>query len=312
MSAPGLSEHDRARRVGIGGSDAAAIVGVHPWMSALELYSYKRAELDKPDLSGSERVQWGNRLEAVIAEAYAEETGYPVRDLRAADGELTLQRHAEHEHMLGFIDRQVDAQPPFGLECKNVDRLIWRQKWGEPGTDQVPNHYLIQCQHYMAITGWLHFDLAALIGGNQLAIYPIQRSEMLINSLIEAEARFWHTHVEAGVPPEPATLNDLAILYPRDERESVYADAETASLVEQLKNARAKRQELEKLEGELRFRIQRYLGDAGALLGDGGKALVTYRQETRRRIDTQALKRDYPELAATLTTEAESRVFRVK
>ena len=50
---------------------------------------------------------------------------------------------------------------------------------GEPGTDEIPDYYMTQVQHYLAVTGVKTADVAVLIGGNDFRIYTIEADEEL-------------------------------------------------------------------------------------------------------------------------------------
>lgn len=66
------------RRTGIGGSDAAAAVGLNPYMSALELWLDKTGRGDgmprpAPDDTTSP-TYWGTLLEPIVAASYTKQT----------------------------------------------------------------------------------------------------------------------------------------------------------------------------------------------------------------------------------------------
>ena len=69
---PSDEEWREARKNGIGGSDVGAIMGLNPWKSPVEVWLEKTGHSEPPDLSGKESVEWGNRLEAVVAEKFAD------------------------------------------------------------------------------------------------------------------------------------------------------------------------------------------------------------------------------------------------
>jgi putative phage-type endonuclease len=75
-----------ARRTGIGGSDIAAILGLSPWRTPLDVYRDKVDGAEQPE---TEAMRWGRLLEDVIAREYAVRAG--VRIQRAiASGQLRL------------------------------------------------------------------------------------------------------------------------------------------------------------------------------------------------------------------------------
>lgn len=188
------AEQLQERRTGIGGSEMAAVLGLSKWNTALGVYQQKIGavtnDLNEDD---NERLYWGNILEAPIAKAYEKRTGYKVQRRNKT------MRHKDADFMLSHLDRWVVGQRR-GLEIKNVDLSRWRE-WGEDGTDQVPQDYLIQVHHYLLVWDLPVFDVAALFGGNTLRIFTVERSADMDALLLEAGTHFWQEHVLKQVPP---------------------------------------------------------------------------------------------------------------
>lgn len=254
------------RRKGIGGSDAAAACGVSQWNTRLGLFMDKTGQA--PDKEETQRMYWGKRLEGIVAEEYAKRTGHTVDQVNA------ILRSRAHPFMLANPDRAVlDDNRGLGiLECKTVDRYAAKE-WGEDGSDQVPKEYLIQCQHYLAVTGLPWADLAVLIGGNEFRIYTLPRSEDLITNLVDLEAEFWGM-VKMNQAPEPdcnhpTTRELLKKLYPNTNGE-VLDLADLAADHEHLREAKAQLKELEGVERFHTNRIMAAMGEAAVgLLPDG-------------------------------------------
>lgn len=198
-----LTEKQHSNRdKGIGGSDAPVVCGLSQWKQPLQLYYEKRGEMTFPDPTG-EHIHFGNVLEdAILLEAARR------LDVKVGKEPNTLY-HEKYKWMLGNIDAWI-VNKPWIIEAKNVG--FKSAEWGPDGSDQVPDAYLIQCMHYLAVTGAELCKLAALFSGNHMRIYHIERDESLIEQLIETENNFW-TAVEAGVPPridyEHKTTGDL-------------------------------------------------------------------------------------------------------
>jgi putative phage-type endonuclease len=116
------------RRTGIGGSDAAAAVGLNPYMSPLELWLDKTgrdAGLAKPDPHDTtEPVYWGTLLEPIVAAAYTQQTGNRVRKVNA------VLQHPTIPFMLANLDREIVGVPGVQiLECKTAGEFgarLWR------------------------------------------------------------------------------------------------------------------------------------------------------------------------------------------
>ena len=74
--------------------------------------------------------------------------------------------HKQYPFMIANVDRLVVGQSA-GLECKTA---------GYYSTDDwamgVPEYYIPQVQHYMAVTGYIAWYVAVLIGGQEFKILP--------------------------------------------------------------------------------------------------------------------------------------------
>lgn len=176
------------RRTGLGGSDIAAICGMSRYKSAMEVYLDKLGEI--PPLEDNPKMKAGRMLEPIIADWFAEETGMRVQR------QNSIFQHKQFPHMLANIDRWLPGLNA-GLEIKNTGEYS-REDWS--GT-QAPTEYILQCNHYMAITGADRWFICVLIGGWDLQWKVIERDEALINNLITIENDFWNNHVLAKVPP---------------------------------------------------------------------------------------------------------------
>lgn len=175
------------RRTGIGSSDAAAVVGLCPFRTALSVY------LDKlglfPDRHETPAMAWGRRLEEVVAVAFAEETGMSL------DHGGGLVRHRQWHWMIATPDRLTERGV---LECKTARTA---EGWGPPGTDQVPRSYMIQIQHQLEVLDMEQGWIAVLIGGQDFRVYEIPRCREIAASLIDMEGRFWRSVVAKDPPP---------------------------------------------------------------------------------------------------------------
>lgn len=191
LSVKDAEDHEKwleARAIGIGGSDAAVIMGMNQYKSPYQLWLEKTGQAEAPDLSGNQYVYWGTKNEANIADWFQEETGKKVKRLG------TLQSK-EYPFMLANVDRTVVGENA-GLEIKTAGVRQYR-KWKD---DEIPDAYYCQCLHYMAVTGADYWYIAVLLGGNEAKWKRIERNEEDIQHLIMAETDFWKL-VEARTPP---------------------------------------------------------------------------------------------------------------
>lgn len=215
------------RKSGVGGSDVAPILGLSPFKTAFEVWLDKtKAELADDGMEELERIQFGRLMEDIIAREYARREGVKVRRRHE------LVRHSRYPWMIASPDRLIEGKR-CGLECKNVDAMAFRLgDWGEPGTDQAPDEYVLQCQHYMIVLDYPVWHLAACVGGNRLVTFVIERDAELAEMLIEAEHAFWQC-VEARREPaidyeHPTTEGVLRRLYSGTNGETTYLGEDIA------------------------------------------------------------------------------------
>ena len=147
------------RKSGIGGSDVASIMGLSPWKDANAVYLEKRGEIEPDDIGGKEFVHFGNVLEQVVADEYTRRTGEKLQKRNE------MLRHPKYEFLLANIDRKIGGRPAV-FEAKTADKWS-RGKWGEDGSDEIPDYYRVQVEHYFNVTGYDEGVLAVLIGGNE-------------------------------------------------------------------------------------------------------------------------------------------------
>lgn len=258
--------HDRqswlaARRKGVGASEAGAIFGISPWATPLQLYMEKLGML--PETAQQKWMKWGLRIESVVADVYAEETG---RDITIPH---KLMQHADHPFMLASLDRVAGDRV---LEIKRVYQHV-TQSWGPSGSREVPEYYYLQVQQQMAVAGYELADIAAFFGDAELRIYTIERNDEVIAKLVEAERDFMR-RIEERDPPmpdweHPTTADLLAMLEPSEDLE-VELPVDVHELVDQFELLGVTLSEAKKAREELKSRLIYVMGEAQfAKLPDG-------------------------------------------
>jgi hypothetical protein len=161
-----------------------------------------------------------------------------------------------------------------GLEIKTAGMPTCFQ-FGEPGTDQVPYTYLVQCQWYMALTGLPRWDLIVWLGHrNQTQIYTITRHDGLIASLVATAHEWWEKHIIGRVPPPVdstgACADGLASLF-RDATKEIKAPTpEGDALLEYLKDTREKAKAAEAEQKKAENLVKAFIGEAGGLVSSTG------------------------------------------
>jgi len=287
--------HDR--RGYLGGSDAPAIIGVSKWKTPYQLWQEKTGEVDPDDLSGSERVYWGNVLEDVVAREYARRTGRKVRRINRA------LFHKDFAFIGAHIDRDVVGEDRI-LECKTADKFV-----GADWEDGCPDYYYPQIQHYLAVTGAAVCDVAVLIGGNTFKVFEVERDRDFISDLMVAEVAFWNM-VESKTPPDPNTGAEAASRWPRVLEGDIFGSSEHEDIAEELDRTKGEIKALEALKEELEGKLKLAIG-AGERLVYNGRPLATWKNESRQILDRARLDADHPGLAEGYMKTTESRVFRL-
>lgn len=214
-----MTEDQERRQKGIGGTDISAIVGMNPWRTPLDVFLEKTGQaLPRED---TEEFWWGREMEPLLAKRYEMETGriphFPLN---------TPWRHGVLSWYIGSPDAIIysgwNEDIPIkvgGVEFKTSSQP---QEWGDPGTDEIPEHYHLQCDWYMGLTGTQWWDLAVLLMGfkREFRIYRIHRDQELIDFLIGEGELFWLNHVVPNIPPEldgsESARQYLNRLYPQD------------------------------------------------------------------------------------------------
>jgi putative phage-type endonuclease len=298
------------RRQGIGGSDAAAIVGLSPYSGPMRVWLEKRGLIEGAD--ESEAMLWGSLLEGSIADEFERRTGLRVVARQA------LRMHPEHPWMRCTLDGLVaehehdPADLALGIfESKSAgDGFAWG--------DEPPPHALLQVQHSLAVTGLERAWVAVLHGGRggmQLRTYELEADAELQAYLIEEERAFWQL-VETGKPPPADSSEETAAALRAAYAEpvklsSVDLPGRALDLVQQYRSAKEDERAAAARAALAQNELMSLLGEAEIGLLDGAE-LVTWRQYESKRVDLDALRDKHPKLVARFTRTDRSRRFAIR
>lgn len=275
----------KVRKLGLGGSDMAAVLGLSPWRSPIDVWLDKSS--DTVDEKESEPMYWGNVLEEVVAQEFAKRSGYKVRN-----NNFTLQSE-EYPYLLANIDREIVGLDA-GLECKTANAF----KANEWDGDNVPDAYYIQCQHYMAVTGKSSWWIAALIGGNTFVYKEIKRNEEVIAAIIDTGAAFWELVKNKTMPAPDDTKqceNALKKLYQKSNGQSVELPANYGNMILDYLEIKNQLSDLESKKRGIENVMKDFLKDNER--ATYGEHFVSWKStKPRETFDAKAFKNDYPEL----------------
>lgn len=280
------------RRTGIGSSDAAAAVGLSPYVSPLALWVDKTGRSDgMPSLAPDDTTSptyWGTLLEPIVAAVYTRVTGNRVRKINA------VLRHPTIPWMLANIDREiVGASDVQILECKTAGEhgaRLWR--------DGIPEYVELQVQHQLAVTGKTAAHVAVLLCGQALEVFRVARDDAVIARLIELEERFWR-YVETDTPPptDGSESADRALrhLYPGNGGTVDFTDdRRLSSVFADLVAVRAEIEARQAIEAQLKQTIQHAMGEATHAVFETGSVSFK-RSRDSSTIDLKRLLADHPE-----------------
>lgn len=283
----------------IGGSDAAAVVGLNPYSSAFSLWAEKTGKI--PGFEGNLATEVGTYLEEFVAQKFAQETGKKVRKANQSFF------NSDYPWAIANIDRDVVGEDA-GLEIKTTTELNLKKfKNGE-----YPANYYAQMVHYLAVTGKKRWYLAVLIGNREFKWFTLDRDEAEIKALMTAEEDFWN-HVQQNIPPDPdglgATTDTLKTMYADSNDEVVDLYSHGADLERYLAiNKQIK--ELEELRDEAANKVKAFMGEAGG--GECDRFRVSWKTNTRRTFDSKRFAKENPDFdLSEYYKETSTRIFRV-
>lgn len=258
------AEQLQTRRRGIGASDAAAALGLNPYSSPVELWLEKLGRT--PPFEGNAATRWGNLLEPAVRQEYAEQTGRVVRL------PLDTLHHKSVPYLLCHPDGITDDGRLYeGKTARFPDG------WGEPGSDQIPHHYLLQVQHAMMVCELEVADVAVLIGGQDFRLYEVRADRELQDVMLEGEAVFWQ-HVEREQAPPinfevPGAIALLRKLYPGTNGQTVSADSDCERLLAEYEDACAGEKSGKARAEAAKAQLLAFMGEATLLKFPDGRAL---------------------------------------
>jgi putative phage-type endonuclease len=254
------------RKSGIGGSDVAAIMGLSKWKTPYQIWQDKTGRAaDKPE---TEYQHFGTVLEQVIADEFSNRHGVKVQRRNE------MFRHKEHPELVANIDRYIVGGGI--LECKTSNAFSLAD-WGESGTDQIPDYYMTQVQHYMHVTGYHDAVLAVLIGGNTYRDYNIAYDRDLAEFQSAKCMEFWREYVEKDMPPPITLQDDLSAIWRGSPGEVKTADAEMLKKIARYREVAALCKTATDEKDQLAKEIKLFCENAEILVDSSGKPLLTWK-----------------------------------
>lgn len=283
----------------IGGSDAAAVVGMNPFASPYSLWAEKTGKV--PGFAGNLATEVGTYLEEFVAQKFAQETGKKVRKCNQSF------LNSEYPFAIANIDREIIGEDA-GLEIKTTDSLNLKKfKGGE-----YPANYYCQMVHYLAVTGKQRWYLAVLIGNKEFMWFTLDRDEDEIAALMSAEADFWDL-VKKDTPPAvdgiKATTKALNAVYANSND----AVVDLSGLGFQIRKYMTLKEQIKDLEtqaDEIANRVKKIMGEAGR--GECTEYKVSWKPQAKRTFDSKRFAKENPDIdLSSYYNTSSTRAFRV-
>lgn len=316
------AEPDRSRF--LGGSDAAAVMGLSPWATPVELWMKKTGRAVRSqyvDPLAEKRYARGHKLEPFIRDMAVDklqEMGLQVelvaRNERYNDPEFPfLSCEIDFELRLwgaieiGGVEVQFEAEH-VNADAKSVTGFA-RKKWGEVDTEDVPIEYAAQFMHGLMVTGRRYCLVAALRSFDDVDIYWTVRDDETIAAMRPKLVDFWVNHVLADVAPDPFKFDDIKALFPVDNGLAIEATPRIAEKVAELRDVTQKRIGYEAAEQALQFEIADYISPHARLTFEG-RDIMTWKGQNDTRIDQKVLRAKRPEIFTEFSRTKVVRVLR--
>lgn len=270
------------RQGDITSTETSALFSMSPYETLYELWHRKHSGVGTDFDADSERIQAGRHIEPAIASLASERFGVIVQPFKVYAKDHAARMGSSFDYVIVGVtngpcadSRLREHFQRYGagiLECKNVDSLVFRRKWTD---DETPAHIEIQLQHQLELTQYEWGCTMALVGGNRLEPYVRTRDRDVGAAIRQRIAKFWAS-VDAGQEPPPTMPDDAELVIAMHQSAGGDAldardDDELSGLLDNIAEAKASVNSLESTISVLKAQILQKIGDADAVLWDGGK-----------------------------------------
>lgn len=320
-AAAGVLDVDRSEF--LGGSDAAAVMGLSPWATPVELWQQKTGRAPKPKVTQARQRMFdrGHKLEPFIRDMVIDK----LRD-QGLDVELLTSNARYVDPEYSFLRCEVDFElllrgstvigskivefkgEHINADAKSVSGFA-RQKWGDVDTEDVPIEYAAQFMHGLMVTGRRYCLVAALRSFDEVDIFWTVRDDETIAGMRQRLVRFWVDHVQTTRAPDPIDFDDIKALFPTDDGGAVEATKDIAEKVDRLRKTRDEIKRLQEIEEALAFEVGNYIRPR-TWLTVNGRPVMSWKGQRSTRLDIDAFRSAHPDWFAMFAQTGVQRVLR--
>ena len=319
------------REHGIGASEAGAILGVSSFSSPYRVWR-RKVGIDEPVKENWAMMQ-GHIFERVIAERFREEMGYDVIGLNSV------------ENRAGKLDwLAVDKEKPF-LRV-SPDWLFWSGEKRNESSKRILEgktsriNYTPDCITGDCLSWWIQVQYQMYVLGHDFAYIGFlcvetgdhwfehisYNKEFTEGTLIPALEAFWHDNIlparkvedkECKEQYAPALIDsdDTLCKFPKElAGKTIEIDNDLSEIISSYANLSRQKKDIEKLMDEAVTKIKLQMGDAEAIIGEGGKPCVTWKcNKDSEKFNDKKFREEHPDLYKEYTeVKPGARIFKVK
>lgn len=202
--------------IGISATKASAILGLKSYATQFEVWQgwieklhpgyNKKLGYELPVFEEGAALRWGNAFEESIIRLAEEKQGINIHSreslfMKELNGHPSNPKGGNSISALCYIDGWY-SDGPSGIsniqtlhEGKTTSYFYYKDNFGDPGTDQVPRTYQIQCQHQMICTGAEEVILSVLVFPKRQEDFEelgieVSNKKLTINSEGEPETKY--------------------------------------------------------------------------------------------------------------------------
>lgn len=235
-----------SKPVGISGSRAASLLGLNQFSTAFETWqiiieeTYPGINKEKfnftlPADPDNAAIRWGSAFESAIINLCQKVNAGTITDLEG------FYTHKKLKYATCHIDGRYKSS---GILHEGKTTSIWNfnEKFGEPGTDKIPQYHQVQVQHNMLVTGVTECLLSVLVFPKRVEefeamditikncnielwaqvlkemgyfhVYYVKADKDIQKMLIEFYKKIWTDNIKGQKIIEPADYEDMKRMIP--------------------------------------------------------------------------------------------------
>lgn len=269
-----IDHAERQKR--LGGTDVAVILGLAPKRTDHELWLEKTGRLEP--WAGNDATEIGTLVEPSLMNYAEQELGELERDVVVPCEGIDFPLAAQLD------GRVVESSRPVDAKTSGLVGPVYGD-WGESGSDEVPDYYLVQLTSQIICAQADAGHLYALLGGRGVVSYTIPRADWLVDRILNRCGEWWQRHIVEGVEPELATAPDLEVLkrIRREADKRIDLPPSVAELVELWQSSKEEAKAAERNADAAKALLIHKLGDAesGIIPGVGELTYFEFSRKAR-------------------------------